>query len=222
MSDRINAQHALPDAMLPKYTQRLEMNMDDDFPQFDYRALGVPRIGDTGVAQGLGDDKPIEFPAGDVYGINHGEQTAKLAIAILAREFPDANNYANRSALWTAALFHDVGRQEYFGVSDPYHGERGARLVERIVRHSKYWADETMRERAARLVAHHSKPPSGPGDDPLAICLWDADCYEAARYRPGTSDGLAAFKAARGRVVSGWARNAENAKVWMRHRGWRS
>lgn len=198
-----------------------DAQMDDQFPQFDYRSLGVPRIGDTGVAQGLGDDKPIPWPAAP-YDHRHGEGVAKLALVIFSHSNAQAlDTYENRAALWVAGLFHDIGRQMHFGMPDPEHGMRSATLTERILKTSAYWADTNLRERACRLIAHHSMPPSSATDDPLKVALWDADCYDAARFRPGTADGLNVWKERRKLVLSEFARNTDHMKRWARHRGWK-
>jgi len=213
MTDNAHALQGLPDKNVD-----MHLEMDHTFPHFDYRCLGVSTIGDTGIAQG----KPIEFPADSMYGIEHGQNTAKLAVAFLSYSGPAIDTVDDRRALWTAALFHDIGRNEYLGVPDPDHGMRGALLVEKILRaHPKYWSDERLRERACRLVAHHSTRPS-PEGDPVAIALWNADCYEACRYRVGTTDGLMYWKQRRELLIGDRAKETAALRKYMQWRGWKS
>lgn len=202
---------------LPTQTVSNNIEMDHTFPHFDYRCLGVSMIGDTGKAQG----KPIEFPVDSSYDITHGQNTAKAAVAFLSYMGPAVDTVEERRALWTAGLFHDIGRQEYLGVPDPDHGRRGAELTERILKaHPSYWSDVKLIERVTRLIADHSKQPH-VNDDPLRRALWDADCMEACRYRPGTGDGLAYWKERRALTVTEWGRDVNKQRKYMLFRGWK-
>lgn len=163
------------------------------------------------------DLKSIDFPAVENYGYDHGKNTARLALVILSHAFPELNNQREQSVLWTAALFHDVGRSTPFGVEDANHAAQSAAILDKFIRgQDAYCHDVELRERACRLVARHHEVP----DEPLAKVLADADAYEACRVLPGTSEGLRYLKARTATLHTEWAKSKSNLKTYMGHRGW--
>jgi hypothetical protein len=187
-----------------------DLHTADGLPSFDFTDLGLDVNGAV-----------LEFQHTDnYYGLGHGDACAKLTQAILATLGPKLDNHLNRSALWVAGLFHDIGRTEPFGKEDPYHAARGADMVERILRgHHELHGDELLRSVSCRLIALHDRPP----DDPVAQVLWDADHWEACRYMPGTPDGLKVLKERTSPHVlyTDFAKERANLRRYMSWRGWR-
>lgn len=188
-----------------------EIAPDENFPIFD--------ITDLGAFDDDGRMTPIAFPDFlEHYGFKHGDQTAKLALVILSHH-PQHNTLANQRAVWTAAIFHDIGRSR--PGPDPTHPERGERILEHILRNRPdLWADEHLRHEACRLVRFHSQRPES--HDVVAQALWDADCYEASRFSPGTPEGLRILKerTALTNLCSEWSKNRDHLRRYMEHRGW--
>lgn len=169
-----------------------EVGPDDDIPQYDLR----------------------EVPwAPDPYGYDHGTNTARLSLVVLAREFPAENTAQNRAILWTAALFHDVARR---AENDPEHALRSAEWLSAFLGGSAYHY-VSLREAACELVGRHHQSPSGP----LAVVLHDADALEGVRVSPGTPEGLRYMKARVGTVITPWAKNKDHLKRYMAFRGWK-
>jgi hypothetical protein len=193
----------------PSFSNQYEVGIDEQFPQFDATDLGY-----------IAGEK-IEFPELAHYGFDHGDKTAKLALVILGECGGIEMGPSQQKALWTAALFHDIGRRAELGKPDPEHAQRGATIVEAILRGMPdLWHDEVLRNTACRLVANHSKRPETK--DPLAMALWDADHFEAARFEPGTQNGLLYLKTMSRpeTLCTDWARSRSRLKTYMEFRGW--
>jgi hypothetical protein len=195
---------------MPAQTNSYEINLEDNIPLFDFTDLGK-----------FEDGTPIEFPDLPYYGIDHGQKTAQLASTLLSYLGPKTNDNTSHRILWTAGCFHDIGRTEPWNHSDPHHAQRSADILERILRgDSRYWHDDLLRAEACKLVANHSKRPED--GNPLAMALWDADCFEAARVEPGTPTGLKYLKSRTSFDVltTEWAKDRARLKRWMDFRGW--
>lgn len=169
-----------------------EVGPDDDIPQYDLRE--------------------VPWPA-DPYGYDHATNTARLALVVLAREFPDADTKENRAVLWTAALFHDVARG---AENDPEHALRSSEWLARFLSGTSYHY-VSLRDAACELVGRHHQPPT----DPLSVALHDADALEGCRVRPGTPEGHRYMKERLARLVTPWAKDKGNLKRYMAFRGWK-
>jgi hypothetical protein len=192
----------------------IEHEADSEFPLFDFHHLGKDR-----------DGEPIDFPDLEYFKHGHGKWVAHHAVVILGHEYPHLNNRENNRALWTAGLFHDIGRTEPWTKSDPTAAKRSADLLDIIIRTTSATAgEEKLRETACKLVYARDfrNRPSAFPDDPLLRCLCDADAYDASRFAPGTSEGLAVLKAATATAVlnTQWAKNKAHLRRYMAARGW--
>lgn len=198
-----------PLAKAPMMQNSFEVEADQTFPQIDFTNLGLDDEG-----------KPIEFPDLPYYGFDHGDKTAKLATVILSHQGPQHSKPEHLRAVWVAGYFHDLGRTQPWTKPDPYHAARSASLLERVLKATDLWADGLLRDTACRLVANHSTRPET--NDPLARALWDADCFEAARFEPGQREGLVKLKerTAKDVLCTDWARNHQRLKTYMEFRGW--
>jgi len=158
------------------------------------------------------------------YDVKHGLNTAKLALVILSHDFPAENTEQNMRALWCGALLHDLGRQKDFRVVDDGCAQRSALLAEQTLKNPQHGVefDANLREVTCRLIADHDLANADLPIEPLAQALWDADAYEACRFRPGTHDGLKALKqfTAPDRLCTSWAKDRNNLKRYMNWRGW--
>lgn len=199
-----------PLSKTPVQTNSFEVGADDIFPQIDFHNLG---IGDDG--------KAIDFPDLDYYRFDHGDKTAKLATVILSVQGPRANTPQNMRAVWLAGYFHDIGRSQPWNADDPHHARRSADILERVLKTlPDVRGDDLLCSTACKLVAHHSSRPETR--DPLAMALWDADCFEAARFMPGTREGLVRLKerTALSNLCTDWAKSRDRLKTYMGFRGW--
>lgn len=192
----------------PVQTNSFEVSADDTFPQIDFLNLGSP-------------ERPVDFPDLEHYGFEHGDKTAKLATVILSHIGGKSAKPENMRAVWVAGYFHDIGREEDWHTPDPDHALRSANILEHILRSDpSLWGDALLRETACRLVANHSKRPES--QNPLETALWDADCFEAARFAPGTREGLVRLKERTDlkNLCTAWAKDRARLKTYMEFRGW--
>lgn len=152
----------------------------------------------------------------DPFGWDHGSNTAKLAVVILAHDFPDEDTLAERRALYTAATFHDCGRIAF---TDADHGLRSANLCEQFLKEDMIFLGEvTMRERACALIAHHHDEDN---KDPLMICLRDADALDACRVAPNTRIGIEYLKKRWATLKTDFCLNEDRQHTYGEFRGWR-
>ena len=102
------------------------------------------------------------------------------------------------------------------------HGE--ADLAVRFLRsQSDVWHQQDMIDEVAWLIANHDLSAKELPSDFRLQALWDADSYEAARFAPGTVEGLKVFRerTRSERLCTAWAKEAANKRVWLNHRGWK-
>lgn len=180
--------------MLPMPSGNVAYNADPDLPTFDF----------TNLTWG-----------NDPYGYNHGTNVARLAVVILSYEFPELNKDFERKALWTAATFHDLVRQDE---DDSNHAQASARACEDYLRSTEFWSDERFKERVLKLIAAHED--DSMDHDPLMRCLKDADALDACRMHPGMRIGLEYFKKRTANLFTEWAKRKDNQKRYMEYRGW--
>lgn len=172
----------------------------------------------TGVLDGALDLRDIPWPTDAHYGYSHGQEMSTLAHYIGEGLGVSA---ADLKALKLAGLLHDLGRQAPWGKSDPQHAARSADLAVSFLRsQNESWYRQELIEQVGWLISNHALSSSDLPTDPRLQALWDADAYEAARVAPGTSEGLKAFRAATSRLCTAWAKDRENQRIWLRHRGW--
>lgn len=172
----------------------------------------------TGVLDGALDLRDIPWPADDLYGYNHSQEMSTLAHYIAEGLKVSA---ADLKALKLAGLLHDLGRQAPWGQPDPNHAQRSADLAGRFLRsQNETWFQHGLISGVEWMIAHHDLSAKELPTDPRLQALWDADSYEAARVKPGTPEGLKAFRTATSRLCTEWARDKENQRIWLRHRGW--
>lgn len=154
------------------------------------------------------------------YGYQHCQETSMLAHHI--GRIVGLDDKALKS-IKAAALLHDLGRTQPWQATDPGHGARSADLaVEFLRKQEATRLNKEFIDDVGWLIAHHDLSGEKPSDLRLQ-CLWDADSYEAARLAPGTPEGLKVFRArtSNDRLCTDWAKDTNNKKVWLAHRGWR-
>lgn len=158
----------------------------------------------------------VEWPSVEHYGYDHAQNVARLALVILANEYPELNVSREQRVLWCAALFHDTGRTAPFGAEDPSHAQRSAALAEAYLRGDPlHGGDPDLRERVGRLIARHHEAP----EEPLAKVLADADAIDSCRVLPNTAAGLAYFRERTKTLHTQWP-TRERLRKYMVHRGW--
>ena len=171
---------------------------------------GVPRI----------DLRAIQWPP-DPFGFDHAKNTAQLCLSFCA-EYSISEK--EERMLWTAAMFHDVGRKGHWAKEDPLHRIESARIAEEILaKDPDLWVETEMREGACKLIMDHTlNRKKEDVTNPLEKILWDAEIYESVRFAPGTHEGLLMVKErlAQG-LFSQWANNSKHLQRWMEYRGWK-
>jgi hypothetical protein len=128
----------------------------------------------------------------------------------------------------TAGLLHDLGRTTPWQAANVGHASRGAVIANRVFHDdAKAWGDQGFAADVCQLIATHRLPPVGGADDvprptdPRLIALWDAECYEAARFVPNTPEGGKILAARMKMCITPWAREVGNQKRWRVYRGWK-
>lgn len=169
------------------------------------------------------DVQSVDFPLLLGYGYQHSKMTAMHASTMLFLDYGGLYRSGSdeHKAVYLAGFFHDVGRRTL--EHDPEHAMRSAEVFERW---AKQRSDVTaaVRERAVRLIAHHSKRPEN--NDPLARALYDADLLEIVRHAPNTKASLLAIQKAKNRGFGDFI-NGKNATIgdpWLRcmkDNGWK-
>lgn len=172
----------------------------------------------TGVLDGAVDLRDIPWPADPLYGYNHCQEMSMLAHYIGEGL---GVSVADLQAVKLAGLLHDLGRQAPWGQPDPVHAARSADLAVAWLRsQNESWYRQELIEQVGWLISNHALTAKDLPVDPRLQALWDADAYEAARVAPGTPEGLKAFRTATSRLCTAWAKDRENQRTWLRHRGW--
>lgn len=180
--------------MLPMPNGQMSYDADPDLPTFDFTTL--------------------EW-GNDPYGYNHGTNVARLAVVILGYAFPESNKDFEKRALWAAATFHDLRR---LNEDDANHAQASAVACEEYLKTTEFWSDEKFKDRVLKLIAHHED--NSMDNDPLMMCLKDADALDACRMHPNMRIGLDYFKARTANLFTEWAKNKDNQKRYMEYRGW--
>jgi hypothetical protein len=118
----------------------------------------------------------------------------------------------------TAGLLSALGRTREWRYSEPHH-HASARLADSTLRESSTPVDDRFREEVCFLISHHCEPP---GEDRRLQALWDAECYETARFAPDTDEGRRAMDAGMRLVVTPWAKYKDHQLRWARFRKWQT
>lgn len=171
---------------------------------------GVPRI----------DLRAVKWP-NDPFGFDHAKNTAQLCLTFAA-EFEISQK--DERILWTAAMFHDLGRKAHWTQEEPMHRIESARLAAEILTNDPdLWADVALREGACKLIMDHTlNRKKEEVTNVLEKIMWDAEIYESVRFAPGTHEGLLLVKDRLSQgLFSGWANHSPHLKKWMEYRGWK-
>jgi hypothetical protein len=174
----------------------------------------------AGTLPGL-DLRDVTWPEVEHYGYQHGQEVSMLAHYV-GEGLGLPKTVLERVKL--AGLLHDLGRETPWQVSDPVHRMRSADIAVRFLRsQGEVWHQKDMIDEVGWLIGNHDlSSPTLPTDHRLQA-LWDADSYEAARFAPGTAEGLKVFRARtlNERLCTDWAKNKSNKRTWLSHRGWK-
>jgi hypothetical protein len=159
-------------------------------------------------------------PALKDYGFKHHSDVAKLTYRI--GQFLDLPETV-LTPLKGAGMFHDLGRSVPWGSEDPGHRERSAVLAEAAMRQDpQFWGDRATREEVCWLIANHRLGAGvTPPTDKRLIALWDAECFEQARFAVGTREGAQCMKSGFERCLTAWAQLPEHQQTWRHEKGWR-
>lgn len=173
----------------------------------------------SGTLPGL-DLRDITWSEVEHYGYPHGQEVSMLAHYI-GQFLGLPQSVLERVKL--AGLLHDCGRETPWQVPDPNHRLRSAEMAERFLRsQSEVWHKQDLIDEVAWLIANHDLSAETLPTDPRLQALWDADSYDAARFSPGTEEGLKVFRSRTkaDRLCTAWAKERDNKRTWLRHRGW--
>ncbi len=177
------------------------------------RAVALPGV----------DLRDIPFSSVPFFGYDHSQETSQLSHYIgdwLGLDTPALQ------AVKTAALLHDIGRTlpwDSRGLPEPGHHVHSANLAVTFLKsQNETWAKQGLIEEVGWLIANHALTLEGelPRDKRLQA-LWDADSFEAARLGVGTSAGMKLFRTRMARLCTDWAKEKQNQKKWLTHRGWK-
>lgn len=128
------------------------------------------------------------------------------------------------TAVKGAGMLHDLGRTTPWapGASrEPGHHERSAKLADEVMRRDPiFWGAREMREEVCWLVSNHKMDGPAPTDKRL-IALWDAECFEQARFAVGTREGAESMKAGFAKCITAWAQLHEHQTTWRGEKGWK-
>jgi hypothetical protein len=85
------------------------------------------------------------------------------------------------------------------------------------------WHKQELIDEVTWLIANHDLSAQTLPTDPRLQALWDADSYDAARFSPGTMEGLQIFRerTKADRLCTAWSKEANNKRAWLTHRGWK-
>jgi hypothetical protein len=203
-------------------------------------AANQQRVGDI---FGAADLSKIDWPTQEHYGWEHARDTSQLAVhiaqggrATVGCEFDLTAN--DIETLKSAALFHDLGREESWKAASPGHrfasAERARKLM---VEDAQAWFRRDLIDDVCRLITQHAMPhvdadgqlrdergaiitsPELP-TDPRLRCLWDAESFEGMRFAPGTWEGSVVLKARLAHLCTPWAQVTEHQRRWRERKGW--
>lgn len=163
------------------------------------------------------DLRDIPFSPVEHYGYEHSQEMSTVAHYIAEGLGVTG---LDLQAVKIAGLFHDLGREQPWQRADPDHQRRSADMAVTFLKgQGETWAKAELIEQVAWLIANHSLAGPLPSD-PRLQALWDADAYDAARFSPGTPEGMRIFRERTARLCTDWAKNPENKRTWLKHRGW--
>jgi hypothetical protein len=174
----------------------------------------------TGTLPGL-DLRDVAWSTVEHYGYPHGQEVSMLAHYVGEQL---GLNKETLERVKLAGLLHDLGRETPWQVADPNHRQRSADLAEKFLRsQSEVWHQQALIEETCWIIANHDLSAKELPTDPRLQALWDADSYDAARFSPGTVEGLKVFRerTKTDRLCTAWAKEANNKRVWLNHRGWK-
>lgn len=167
------------------------------------------------------------------YGHDHAKQTSQLAVFIfntLGKKGDRGNPFddveltdRDRELVKNAAFLHDLGRSRPWQENDPGHGLESARLALEVFHDDPgNWGNQDLASDVCRLIMRHSLTAdrAAVAKDPLLTALWDAECFEAARFEPNTTAGGGVLRTRLKMVITPWAKTREAQNRWMKYRGW--
>ncbi len=152
----------------------------------------------------------------DEYDFYHHKWTTHLAIHI-AEGFETPLSPRELKVLRSAAMLHDLGREEGWRSQDPHHAERSARLAHDHMIKTPLWADRELVNEVCTLIKQHSL--SRAPTSPMLLALHDAECFESARLAPSTMDGIQNMAKRMDQCITPWARLLEHQRRWRDMRG---
>lgn len=203
-------------------------------------AANQQRVGDI---FGAADLSRIDWPTQEYYGWEHARDTSQLAVHIAqggkAAIGSDVDLTANDiETLKSAALFHDLGREEHWKNPSPGHRFASAEKARKLMlEDAQAWFRRDLIDDVCRLITQHAMPsvdadgrlrdetgavidaPRLP-TDPRLRCLWDAESYEGMRFSPGTWEGSVVLKARLAHLSTPWAKVPEHQRRWRERKGW--
>ncbi len=152
------------------------------------------------------------------YGYDHAKKTSELAVYIgQTLSLSDQE----LKIIHAAAFFHDIGRSEPWQRLDSGHNERSVTITAKLLLNDPAkWPHKQERDDVCRLISLHTLASIDPPTDPRLQALWDADCFEGARFAPRTPEGVKILAARMGQVCTPWGHNIDNQRKWRETRGW--
>jgi hypothetical protein len=203
-------------------------------------AANQQRVGDI---FGAADLSKIDWPTQEHYGWEHARDVSQLSVHIAqggrATVGCDFDLTANDiETLKSAALFHDLGREESWKAPSPGHRFASAEKARALMlEDSQAWFRRDLIDDVCRLITQHVMPhvdadgqlrdergtvitaPELP-TDPRLRCLWDAESFEGMRFAPGTWEGSVVLKARLAHLCTPWAQITEHQRRWRERKGW--
>lgn len=159
-------------------------------------------------------------PALKDFGFKHHSDVAKLSYHIgswLGLPEPVL------TAVKGAGMLHDLGRSVPWAPGaprDPGHHERSAHLADEVMRKDLvFWGARELRDEICWLISNSKLDGPAPTDKRL-IALWDAECFEQARFAVNTREGAESMRAGFERCVTPWAQLKEHQQTWRAEKGW--
>lgn len=198
-------------------------------------AVNQQRVGDI---FGASDLSRIEWPTQDYYGWDHARDTSQLAVHIAQGMKHEGVTDQDIEIIKSAALFHDLGREEGWTHPAPGHRYKSAELARELMKgDAQAWFRADLIDDVCRLIVEHVMPHvDGEGrlrdekgqtlstveipTDPRRRCLWDAEAFEGMRFKPGTYEGSVVLKARLAHLATPWAKIPDHQRRWRERKGW--